>query len=153
MVLFLLFSEENNFTWFFWVLGKIVKGSGFKDVVYQASLITSSSLNGVIAGSHYNRSWYVHEVLSEALERILVTRFLAEKRQELRTKMQKVASVPFSYSEATVNNSEEFFRSYGDYFQSTLNADNGKTAQYWARYLKMMRMQTMIHINCSREQL
>ena len=92
-------------------------------------------------------------MLSEALERILVTRFLAEKRQELRTKMQKVALVPFSYSEAVVKNSEEFFRSYGDYFQSTLNADNGKTAQHWARYLKMMRMQTMIHINCSREQL
>ena len=90
MILFLLFSKENNFTWFFWVLGKIVKESGFKDVVYQASLITSSSLNGVIAGSHYNRSWYVQEMLSEVLERILLTRFLAEKRQELPTKLLQI---------------------------------------------------------------
>ena len=76
--------------WFFGALGKIVKGSGFKGVVYQASLITSGSLNGIIAGSHYNLSWYVHEVLSEALERILLTRFLAEKRQELQLSCKKL---------------------------------------------------------------
>ena len=90
------------------VYGKIVKGSGFEDV-YQASLITSGSLNCVIAGSHYNRSWYVHEMLSEALERILLTRFVAEKRQELPIELQEVTSDPLFYSEAAVHNSEEFF--------------------------------------------
>ena len=123
---------------FFYVLGKTVKGSGFEDIVYHASLITSGSLNGVIAGSHYNRSWYVHEVLSEAFERILLTRFLAEKRQELPIKLQEVASDPLSYSEVFVHNSEEFFRSYSDYFQSTMNGDNGKTAQYWATILSII---------------
>ena len=88
--------------------GKIVKGSGFEDV-YQASLITSGSLNCVIARSHYNRSWYVHEVLSEVLERIVLLRFLAQKRQELPTELQEVASDPRFYSEAAVHNSEEFF--------------------------------------------
>ena len=88
---------------------------------------------------------YVHEVLSEALETILLTRFLAEKRQELPTKLLEVASDPLSYSEAVVHNSEEFFISYGDFFQSTLNGDIGKTEQYWAKYLEIMRTQTMIH--------
>ena len=88
---------------------------------------------------------YVHEVLSEALETILLTQFLAEKRQELPTKLLEVASDPLSYSEAVVHNSEEFFISYGDFFQSTLNGDNGKTEQYWAKYLEIMRTQTMIH--------
>ena len=59
--------------------------------------------------------------------------------------MQEVASDPLSYSEAVFHNSEEFFISYGDFFQSTLNGDNGKTAQYWVKYLEMMRMHTMIH--------
>ena len=89
-VLLLLFSEKNNFVLFFQVLGKIVEGSGFEDIVYQESLISSGSLNGVIAGSHYNRSWYVQEMLSEVLERILLTRFLAEKRQELPTKLLQI---------------------------------------------------------------
>ena len=89
-VLLLLFSEKNNFVLFFQVLGKVVEGSGFEDIVYQESLISSGSLNGVIAGSHYNRSWYVQEMLSEVLERILLTRFLAEKRQELPTKLLQI---------------------------------------------------------------
>ena len=83
-------------------------------------MIISDSLNGEIAGSHYNHSWYVHEVLSEALERIFLTRFLAEKRP---TKLQEVASDPLSYSEAVVHNSEEFFIFYGDYFQSMIKRE------------------------------
>ena len=109
-------------------------------------MITSGGLNGVIAGSRYNFSWYVHEVLTEALERILLTQFLAEKRQELSTKLQEVASDPLSYSEVEfLFRGKEFFISYGDYVQFTLNRINVKTAQYWATYLEMMRMQTMIH--------
>ena len=34
------------------------------------------SLNGVLAGSHYNRCWTVHAHLSEALERLLFQWFL-----------------------------------------------------------------------------
>ena len=33
-------------------------------------------MNGVISGSHYNRSWAVHGLFSEALERLLFERFL-----------------------------------------------------------------------------
>ena len=62
-------------------------------------------------------------MLSEALERILLKRFLAEKRQELPTKLQEVASDPLSYSEAVVHNSEEFFIFYGDYFQSMIKRE------------------------------
>ena len=69
----------------------------------------------------------------------------SREKTRITTKLQEVALDPLSYSEAVVHNSEEFFKSYGDYFQSTLSGDNGKTAQYWARYLEMMRMQTMIH--------
>ena len=91
-------------------------------------MITSGSLNGVIAGSRYNFSWYVHEVLSEPLERILLTQFLAEKKQELPTKLQEVASDPLSHSEVVGHNSEEFFVSYEDYVQFTLNGINGNSA-------------------------
>ena len=77
-------------------------------------MIISDSLNGEIAGSHYNHSWYVHEVLSEALERIFLARFLAEKRP---------TKDPLSYSEAVVHNSEEFFIFYGDYFQSMIKRE------------------------------
>ena len=61
----------------------LVESSDFEDVVFQTGLCTSGSLNGVIKGSHYNRAWFVHSLFSEALERLLLTRFLVEVRTVL----------------------------------------------------------------------
>ena len=59
------------------IIGKLVSASGFEDVLYQADLCTSGGINGVLSGKHYNRSWAVHECLSEALYRLFV-----EKEEE-----------------------------------------------------------------------
>ena len=56
----------------------LVANSGFEDVVYQSNVCTSGSLNGVSSGSLYNKAWYVHNVMSEALERLLLQRFIGE---------------------------------------------------------------------------
>ena len=55
----------------FAVLGKLVCGSGFEDVVFQTGICSSGSLNGVLSGFHYNRYWTVHSIFAEALERLL----------------------------------------------------------------------------------
>ena len=47
------FLKEN-----FSVIGRIIEGSGFDDTVFQAEVC----LNGVLSGSHYNRSWIVHSI-------------------------------------------------------------------------------------------
>ena len=60
----------------FAILGKLISGSGFEDVIFQAGLCSAGSLNGVVAGSHYNRCWFVHGHLAETLERLLFERFL-----------------------------------------------------------------------------
>ena len=57
------FMKEN-----FGVIGKIVKGSGFEDIIFQAGVCSTASLNRVLTGSHYNRAWTVHRAFSEALE-------------------------------------------------------------------------------------
>ena len=67
------FIKEN-----FGVIGKIIKGSDFEDVVFRASVCSSGSLNGVLSVTHYNRAWTVHATFSEALERLLFERFLEE---------------------------------------------------------------------------
>ena len=55
---------------FFGIIGKIVSGSGFEDVVYQADLCTSGGMKGVLSGKHYNRAWSIHECFSEAVHRL-----------------------------------------------------------------------------------
>lgn len=54
----------------------MVSHSGFEDVVYQAGVCSSGSLNGVFSGSLYNKAWFVHEVVAEALERLLFEKFI-----------------------------------------------------------------------------
>lgn len=44
----------------------------FSDVLFQANLCTSGGKNGVLNGKHYNRSWAVHECLSEVLHRLFI---------------------------------------------------------------------------------
>ena len=49
--------------------GTFVAGSGFEEIVYQSSLATSGSIQKLLSGKHYNRCWWVHEILHDALER------------------------------------------------------------------------------------
>eukprot|EP00795_Rhopilema_esculentum_P011282 gene11282-21474_t len=72
------FIKEN-----FGDIGKIIKCSGFEDVVFQASVCSPGSLNGVLGGTHYNRAWTVHATFSEALERLLFERFSEECNLEV----------------------------------------------------------------------
>jgi len=56
----------------------LVSSSGFEDVIFQSNVCSSGSLNGVLSASLYNKAWNVHEVMSEALERLLLKRFLVQ---------------------------------------------------------------------------
>ena len=56
----------------------LVANSGFEDAVYQSNVCSIGSLNGVFSGSLYNKAWYVHNVMSKALERLLLQRFFGE---------------------------------------------------------------------------
>ena len=60
----------------FILISKLIGGSGFKDVIFQAGICSSGSMNGIISGSHCNRSWAMHGLVSETLERLLFERFL-----------------------------------------------------------------------------
>ena len=62
---------------FFGIVGTLVKASGFENIIFQAGFCSTGSLNGVLAGSHYNRCWNVHTTMAEALERLLLELFLS----------------------------------------------------------------------------
>ena len=58
------FMKEN-----FQVFRNMVSSSGFGDIAFQVGICSSGSLLGIISGSHYNRAWIVHSVMSEAMVR------------------------------------------------------------------------------------
>lgn len=84
------FTKDN-----FGVIGKLVTGSRFEDVVFQAGVIFPGSLNGVLAGSHYSRAWTVHSAFTKALERLLFERFIAESEDEIPVLLHHASQEPF----------------------------------------------------------
>ena len=48
------------------ILGMLVQGSGFEDIVFQSGVFSSNSLHCVISGAHYNRCWRIHQHLTDA---------------------------------------------------------------------------------------
>ena len=134
----------------FAVLGKIITGSGFEDIIYQSGICSVGSLNGVLAGSHYNRCWTVHTHLSEALERLLFQRFLTS-----------VDAIPDALSENlqshtadeeilnTLMNDEEigaFLAKFEEYNDEVRKGNHEKTSQFWlVYYLDIMQNQHLLH--------
>ena len=133
----------------FCILGKVISGSGFEDVVFQSGLCSSGSLKGVVSGSHYNRCWTVHSHLAEVLERLLFERFLTTvdeipKVIEERPRCRDVKE----YFEALVEveSVHELLDQYMKFEDDVRIGIHGKTSQFWLLYyLDIMRNQHLIH--------
>ena len=71
----------------FLILGILIEGSGFDEIVFQSGLSTSGSLNSIIYQDHItiNTGKYTH--FSEALEPLLFERFLIYKSYEVKDKI------------------------------------------------------------------
>ena len=62
----------------FQVIGNLVSESGFEDNAFEASVCLSGGIIGIMTRSPYDRDWFVHNIISEALEKLLSTLFLCE---------------------------------------------------------------------------
>ena len=52
-----------------------MKGSELSEIVIDAGLCASGSLDKVMSGKHFNRALRVHKVMLEAFERLLIQKF------------------------------------------------------------------------------
>ena len=131
------------------VVGTIIDGSGFNDIIFQANLCSSESLASVINGSHY-RCWRVHEPFAKALESILMERFIDYKQLAIpETVIAFTVSIQVKDNDATVVNDQgvqEFHRQYLEFRERCRVGDFGRTAQFWvALYLDIIEVLHMIH--------
>ena len=55
-----------------------MSGSGYGEIITEAGLVTSGCFKGVMSGKHYSKSLYCLKVVSEAMERLLIKRFIEE---------------------------------------------------------------------------
>ena len=59
----------------FGAFGEKVKGSGLSEIVIEAGVCASGSLDKVMSGKHFNRALRVHKVTLEVFERLLIEKF------------------------------------------------------------------------------
>lgn len=124
----------------------MIAGSGIEDVIFQSGVCTSGSLLGVLAGSHYNRGWTVHNAFSEALERLLFKRFIYEENPNIPDRFNDLADINKEQLESLLDDeASSFIQTYQRYRLRVRNGAAGKTAQFWMLYLDLMEAQVMAH--------
>ena len=128
-------------------MGSLVTGSGFEDIIFQSGVCTSGSLHGVLAGSHCNHGWTVHNAFSEALERLLLQRFMYEKSATMPDCFYELIDLDAEKLQSLEDDSSiSFVLEYQRYRVSVRNGSAGKTAQFWMIYLHLMQAQRMAHV-------
>ena len=133
----------------FAVLGKLVCGSGFEDVVFQTGICSSESLNGVLSGSHYNRCWTVHSIFAEALKRLLFKRFAKcdNMPDRVRILLENESVDEFEIKRLLEDDEVRNMMIRCNRFKERIrHGDYGKTAQFWLLYyLDIMFNQHLTH--------
>ena len=61
----------------------MVTCSGFENIVVDANICASVSLDQVLSGKHYNRALRIHQLLLDAVERLTLQEFLASTSSDV----------------------------------------------------------------------
>ena len=117
------------------IIGTIVAGSRFEDIIFQAGLCASGSLNGVMKGKHYNRAWMVHESFAEAIVRLFQERCDITMPDELRTYCHRDWDQRAEIGNVLENEEvRNYIKEYDCCQKKCLEVELGKTAQFWMQY-------------------
>ncbi len=132
---------------FFGTIGKLVTGSCFEEVVYQAGMCTSGGIKGVISGKHYNRSWFVHECVAEAIDRLFCSEYISDIPEEVKRSLdQDVQKLDVDYV-LEEGKFAELSSRYKNLKEKCIAGDFGKTPQFWMTYQDAVDRQHKLHLS------
>ncbi len=129
------------------MIGKKMRCSGLEDVMIEAGLIGSRSLEGVMTGRHYARSINCHKVMYECLERLLlqqclsrrgVTHVFAGMPEGALEKIDELVQSPSPDNLRNILEDVSFnfcITSYLEFREAVKNGLLGKTAVLWLSYM------------------
>ena len=138
-------GDLHGFMHFFGNIGKYISHSGFEDVVFQAGMCTDGSLKGVISGKSYNKCWNVHEVVSEAIDRLFCDAYMQPMKNVNTRKLKNVLTK--NDTEASLSNTifKNNRKEYEDKKERCLRGEFGITPQYWMVYNSMIGLLHRLH--------
>ena len=121
-------------------LGKMMCDSGFEDIIIEAGLCASGSIQQVMSGKHYNRAMRVHQRMMEALERMLQMSLINNTQDvdnEQLLSLATLANEPSAINFQTVegcDSSEQYLTNLEENKNCIRDGKNRKTAQFWLKY-------------------
>lgn len=142
---------------YFRMMGKKLDGSGFSDILLEAGLTTSGSVQGIISGKHYDRALFCHRTMMECLERLLLERYLEVKGETAslptlsEESERKIESVINSFEKeewASLQQDaglSDFMDDYKGFRRSVREGALGPTAQFWMSFLDHVGL-VLVHI-------
>ena len=125
-------------------LGKLLKGTGFVEIVVESKVCVGGSIDQVLHGRHYNRAMRVHILTLEALERLLFNSFQATYKdpsviQQAKEEMESLIKDPNAdnLNDVLSNGSTvaQLCEEYLSYRDDVRQGKVGKTAQFWLKYM------------------
>lgn len=132
---------------YFKMLGKKLDGAGFGDILLEAGLISSGSLQGVLSGKHYERALSCHKIMLESLERLLLERYLEIRGEDSsfptlsEDSMVQLHTTSCCFSKETFTELQHdetitnFMTEYEQFRDRVREGDFGPTAQFWLSYI------------------
>ena len=115
-------------------------GSGYKEILFEAQLVTSGSMKGVLTGKAYAKALFCLKAVCEAMERLLIERFCEEENipiSEPAVLLNLVKSCSRENLDAAlkVPSVLNLIGRYQLYEKSVLQGHFGKTAAFWMSFI------------------
>ena len=131
------------------VTGHKCGGSGYAEILIEAELITSGCLASVLSGKAYAKALFCLKTVTEAMERLLIERFIEEENVEV-TNPKALLSLIQTCSRETLNitlqdpPTRTILEKYVAYEEKVRAGHLGKTATFWLSMIDHTRLILML---------
>lgn len=120
-------------------LGRITnhkcRGSGYAEILLKAQLVTSGCLKSVLSGKAYSKALFCLKTVCEALERLLLERFMEEEDVHLTPEalLNLIKLCDRQYLELALQDDStlSIIKHYLKYQDKVCKGHLGKTAMFW----------------------
>jgi len=131
------------------VTGHKCRGSGYSEILIEADLITSGCLNSVLKGKAYAKALFCLKTVCEAMERLLIERFIEEEKVEV-TNPVALLNLVQACSRETLDivlqdpSTLTILEKYVTYEDKVRAGHLGKTATFWLSVIDHSRLILML---------
>jgi len=124
---------------FLGAVGRMMTGTGFEEVVIESGICSSGSIDQVLSGKHYNRALRVHQLMTVAVDNLLLEEFVKRTGYDVSnlTAVHLSADRP-CYENLSAADSDDQWKSFVSRFSafvaSARQGTFGPTYQFWVQY-------------------